>query len=219
MFATGSGLRWRSLEKDDLDGVCALYPGTGTGGCDVLPCPAPLLCVANACQRRLDARDVCAPCARVADACEAAGDGARCVDVGRGATAGRVCGRACLGDAECGAGFRCVATTSSGDLQCVSDVACRNGASACDNDAQCTQSTCRDGACVGPAAADGGADAAASDANADAGVGGGAVLTPSGGGCACVSAPREGGATPRGAAALAWLGLAGLVLTLRRYAP
>jgi hypothetical protein len=185
MFATGSGLRWRSLEKDDRDGVCSLYPGAGTAGCDVLPCPAPFVCVANACQRPGEARDVCSPCARALDACEAAGDEARCVDIGEGATAGRVCGRACTGDADCGTSFRCVATTASGDLQCVSDQACRNGASPCQTDAQCKGSSCRAGACVGPAEIlDGGADA--SNAGADAGADAGETMAArGGGGCDC----------------------------------
>jgi hypothetical protein len=187
MFATGSGLRWRSLEKDDTDGVCALYPGTGTGGCDALPCPSPFLCVADRCQRPHESADVCAPCDRVEGACEAAGDDARCVDLGEGANAGRVCGRPCQVSADCGAGFHCAPTTTSGDLQCVSDVACRNGASPCTTDADCTNSTCHGGACLGradvpDAGPDAGADAA--DAAADAG----SALAPGGGGCSC----REG---------------------------
>ena len=185
MFATGSGLRWRSLEKDDVDGVCALYPGTGTGGCDVLPCPAPFLCVANACQRAHDAADVCSPCARVGAACEAAGDDARCIDIGEGANLGRVCGRPCATDLDCGAGFHCKPTTTSGDLQCVSDTGCRNGASPCTTNADCTESSCIGGACLGPTdIADAGARDPGSDAG-DAGPDAGAPLVPGGGGCSC----------------------------------
>ena len=185
MFATGSGLRWRSLEQDDVDGVCSLYPGQGTAGCDAAPCPSPFLCVANACQRPGERRDVCSPCERVADACEGAGDGARCVDLGEGSAAGRVCGRGCETDAQCGTDFKCIATTEAGDRQCVSDLACRNGASPCASDAQCKEGACRAGACVGPAGpADGGADA--SDAGrADSGIDAGAGLDPGGGGCGC----------------------------------
>lgn len=185
MFATGSGLRWRSLEKDDVDGVCALYPGTGTGGCDVLPCPASFLCVANACQRPRDAADVCSPCARIADACEGAGDDARCIDIGEGANAGRVCGLPCTTDLDCGAGFHCKPTTTSGDLQCVSDTGCRNGASRCTTNAECTNSRCLAGACLGPTdIADAGARDAGSGAS-DAGAEAGTPLTPGGGGCSC----------------------------------
>jgi hypothetical protein len=187
MFATGSGLRWRSLEKDDIDGVCSLYPGAGASGCDAVPCPASFVCVASACQRPRDRRDVCSPCERVADACEAAGDGARCVDIGEGANAGRVCGRGCAADLECGAGFHCKPTTEAGDLQCVSDTACANGASPCTVDADCTDGLCRGGACVGAApASDAGADAAdAAAAPADGSADAGPDLAPGGGGCNC----------------------------------
>lgn len=190
MFASGSGLRWRSLEKDDVDGVCSLYPGASAPGCEAdgpLACPAPLLCVAGSCQRRFDARDVCSPCERVEGACEAAGDDARCIDVGAGATAGRVCGRACASDAHCGAGFRCRPTSEAGDLQCVSETGCLNGANACGSDAECEGARCRGGVCVGPApeAADAGANAS-SDAGTDAG----AVSLPpdDDAGCGCRSA-------------------------------
>lgn len=204
MFATGSGLRWRSLEKDDIDGVCSLYPGTGTSGCEGAPCPAPFLCVASSCQRPRDLRDVCSPCERVPDACEAAGDDARCVDIGEGATAGRVCGRACATDAECGSAFHCIATTAAGDRQCVSDVGCRNGASPCAIDADCKDARCRGGACVGAAeAGDAGADGGAGDAGAKDG-GAGGVGPPADGGCSCRA--------PSGGSPLASTGYAVLVV-------
>jgi hypothetical protein len=146
MAVAGSGLRWRSLEKVDRDAVCALYPGTGTAGCGVLPCPAGFTCVAGRCQNAGTKGDVCSPCVRETGACEAAGDDARCVDLG----SGRVCGRACAMDAECGAGFACRPTTEAGDLQCVSLEGCRNGVHTCTTDAQCAGAKCQDGACVGP---------------------------------------------------------------------
>src|SRR5690606_16950503 len=90
-------------------------------------------------------------------ACEAAGDDARCMDLGEG----RVCGRACAGDIECGAGFACRPTTEAGDLQCVSLDGCKNGANRCASDAACAGARCQAGACVGPGEpADAGADAA-----------------------------------------------------------
>jgi len=198
MFASGSGQRWRSLERDDVDGVCALYPGGGISGC-ATPCPAPFVCVAGACQRPGETRDVCSPCARVAFACEAAGDDARCIDIGSGPTAGRVCGRACAADADCGAGFRCRRTTEAGDLQCVSDVACANGASPCATDAQCTNAVCRAGACVGIAE---GSDAGAEDAGGPsdrgpADAGDAAPLDARGGGCDCASTTARAWRPPR----------------------
>lgn len=207
MFATGSGKRWRSLEQDDRAGVCDLYPGTGAAGCDANACPAPFLCVADSCQRPGERDDVCAPCQRVTGACEAAGDDARCLDLPTAAR-GRVCGRACASDAACGAGFHCKPTTTSGDLQCVSDTACRNGASPCATDADCTDSLCRDGACVGP----GDPDAGVADAGADAGdAGHDAGPTPlgaGGGGCGCATATPPasvGGLFVGLLVALAWL--------------
>jgi hypothetical protein len=164
MFAAGSGVRWRSLEKDDREGVCALYPGIGAAGCTSAgsaSCPTGFVCVGGACQRRGERGDLCAPCTTRA-ACEGAGDGARCVDI----TGGRVCGRECVSDAECGAGFACRATTAAGDLQCVSLEACRNGASPCEADPDCKDSVCRDGACVGPPEADAGTSDAGLDAAA-----------------------------------------------------
>jgi hypothetical protein len=207
MFATGSGLRWRSLEKDDVDGVCALYPANGAPpapSCDVDPCPSGFVCVAGACQRLGERRDVCAPCERVPGACEAAGDDARCIDVGDGGAAGRVCGRACASDEDCGAGFRCKPTSAAGDLQCVSDDGCARAASPCATDADCKDSLCRGGSCKGPA------DAPPADAGAGASrdAGDAAPVDPGGGGCGCRAvgpAGASGGLAIAVAAALAVL--------------
>ncbi|MBX3225340.1 MAG: matrixin family metalloprotease [Labilithrix sp.] len=215
MNVSGSGLRWRSLEKDDVDGVCTLYPGAGSAGCDADPCPAGLLCVAGACQRPGDRADVCSPCAPEAGACEAAGDEARCVDIGGGITAGRVCGRACARDEDCGSGFACRPTTEAGDLQCVSLTACRNGANGCASDADCKHpgSVCRDGACVGPR--DDAPDAGAPDASARADAGDALVAEGGGNDCDCRSAPG-GVASSTGAATLALVALAALRRAARR---
>ena len=197
MFATGSGLRWRSLEADDVAGVCALYPGAGAPGCDAVPCPAPFVCVANACQRRGERANVCAPCTRVEGACEGAGDTARCIDL----DAGRVCGRRCAADAECGAGFDCRETSDSGDLQCVADDACAGAANRCAIDADCRDAICRAGACVGipPPVEDAGTTTPDTDAGA---------ATP----------PLDaGGCTTTGTAAgPAWLVVGALIFVLRR---
>jgi MYXO-CTERM domain-containing protein len=206
MYASGSGLRWRSLEPSDRDALCALYPGTGGApGCDVLSCPAGLVCVAGVCQRPHARADVCAPCTRVPGACEAAGDDARCIDIGERPTAGRVCGRACTADADCGAGFACRPTS---DLQCVSLDGCRSAANTCATDADCTDSTCRGGVCVGPTdPVDAGraSDSGAAD-------GGDASMPVDGddGGCGCGLA----GGGP--AATAPWLLFALAVLAVRR---
>ena len=175
MYATHvAGLAWRSLEADDEDGVCSLYPGVGdTAGCDALPCPSGLLCVARRCERPGARTEVCAPCERVTGACEGAGDEARCLDLPGG---GRVCGRACKVDPECGAGFHCLPTTTSGDLQCVADDGCKSGPFACTKDVQCPDAShCMSGACLG--------DVVGPDAGVDGGGDAGAVPSVSGGGC------------------------------------
>jgi hypothetical protein len=186
MSIAGSGTRWRSLETADRDAICALYPGTGLPRCGDpggASCPAGLACVASICQRAGTPSDVCSPCERRPDACEGAGDEARCIDLG----SGRVCGRACSIDADCGAGFACRKTTESGDLQCVSLDGCRNGANTCTTDAQCVNATsttnvkCQDGACVA-------VDAPPADAGVDAPTDAGVPVVPiegGGEGCDC----------------------------------
>lgn len=182
MALAASGVRWRSLEKVDRDAICALYPGapgTAAAPCPEVPCPAGLFCVAARCQTAGTRADVCSPCTREPGACEAAGDDARCIDLG----SGRVCGRACATDAECGGGFACRPTTEAGDLQCVSLDGCRNGANRCAKDGDCSNAKCQEGACVGPgdpvAGIDGGMDAA-SDAGTSA-----SPIDGGGGGCDC----------------------------------
>lgn len=201
MFPTTSGVRWRSLEADDRAGVCALYPGQGAPSCPAAPCPAGTSCVAGRCQSPREAADVCAPCERIPGACEAAGDDARCVDIGAGAGAGRVCGRACASSADCGAGFACKATTAAGDLQCVSDDGCASAGWPCAVDADCAVGRCAGGSCkglpdVGPdAGADGGADAGAGPPPPDVG-----------GGCDCRATPWSGsGALAAALVVAVWL--------------
>ena len=170
MYATHPpGTSWRSLEQDDRDGVSALYPGKGAAGCDEpgsAACPRGFVCVARVCERDGARGEVCSPCARVPGACDGAGDDARCIDIGDGATAGTVCGRACSVDADCGARFRCAPTTSSGDVQCVPLDACAAGPDPCRTDAECGGDVCRSGACVGAAPPSGVVDAGAIDADA-----------------------------------------------------
>lgn len=205
MFATyPSGIAWRSLEPDDRDGVCALYPGKGAPGCDAVPCPTAFVCVAGSCERKGAQDVVCAPCERKPGACAGAGDDARCVDVGS-PSLGRVCGRACAADADCGKGFHCLPTTPSGDLQCNSDDRCASGPDACKNDVDCAVGACKGGACLGAAAAD--------DAGPDTGADAGSALA-GGAGCSC-----DAGANPaRSEAPFAAVALALLAIVRRRRA-
>ncbi len=167
------GLAWRSIEQDDRNGVCALYPGTGDAeGCEALPCPAGYTCVARTCERAGATQEVCSPCDPVAGACAGVGEDARCVDL----PGGRVCGRSCAADADCGAGFRCLPTSGAGDLQCVSQDGCKGGPDKCTTLADCPPGAiCSQGACMNALNADAGADAAPGD-------GEDGVITP-GGGC------------------------------------
>ena len=87
-----------------------------------------------------------------------------------------------LGD-DCGTGFTCVATTSSGDYQCVSSDGCKTAANPCHLAADCTDPgdagwICGGGACAGPLPVP---DAGA-DASFDAG-GDGSIGVVRGGGC------------------------------------
>ncbi|MDB4942487.1 MAG: hypothetical protein JWP97_2021 [Labilithrix sp.] len=209
MYPSGSGLRWRSLEADDVAGVCALYPGSGDSGCEVAACPSPFLCVAGACQRPGTRSDVCSPCDRVPGACEAAGDDARCIDLGAGTLAGRACGRACTTDASCGAGFHCRPTSAAGDLQCVADDDCRTAANACKADADCLAGSCHGGACLG-AAPPATADAGPPDAS-DGGSSAAPEGTSTGGGCDCAT-----GSGRPASSSLGWLGTLVLALAMRR---
>jgi MYXO-CTERM domain-containing protein len=198
------GISWRSLEQDDRDGVCALYPGTGDAlGCEATACPAGFSCVARDCERAGEQQEVCSPCDPVLHACEGSGDDARCVDLPSGA--GRVCGRSCATDAECGQNFKCLPTTQAGDSQCVAQDGCASAADPCQKDADCKDPTdggwiCRGGACVGAPDPDAGSgpDASAADA--------GPPLTP-GGGCACAAAAPRSTPTPVLLALVALLGV------------
>jgi hypothetical protein len=215
MFPTLAGRAWRSLEADDRAGVCALYPGSGNGGCDVTPCPSGFACVSGACQRPHEPASVCAPCARVTDACEGAGVDARCVDLP--SQTGRVCGRACDADRPCGKGFSCAATTSSGDYQCIAADGCRSATNACKTDADCkhaeVSAVCVAGACAGKVDADAGATGSDAGRAPDAGPEGPAV-TAGGGGCS-QNGTRPTSWSPR-IAMLVAIGLAGLRRRARR---
>lgn len=159
------GTSWRSLEVDDKEGVCSLYPGAGAPGCAGGACPVGLLCVGDTCQRPFAQGELCSPCDRTTNACEGAGDGARCIDIAGPTTVGRVCGRPCAVSADCPNGFQCAATTEAGDLQCVSLDQCASGANRCATSTDCPVGVCSGGACVGevPSNGDAGPDASLKD--------------------------------------------------------
>jgi len=194
------GVAWRSLEQDDEDGACTLYPGTGDLlGCDATPCPGPFLCVARACERPGDQRMLCSPCLpSLSNGCEGAGDQARCVALANGYACGRPCGTS----DDCGPGFSCLPTTEAGDYQCIAADGCASAANACETVANCNDPTdagwiCNGNACLGPPTPDAGAP----DAGPDAGE---PLETPRGG-CSCTSAPSRRGSTGLGVALVALL--------------
>ncbi len=180
------GVSWRSLEQDDDDGACTLYPGMGDLlGCEATACPNGFVCVARGCERLGDQRMTCSPCEpSVVNGCEGAGNSARCVALADG----YACGRPCKPGDDCGSGFACIATTQAGDYECVSQNGCATAANPCVNASACKDlddagSICGGGACLGPIA-DAGNDSP-SDAGSDAGV----VPVPRGG-CDCTSTPE-----------------------------
>jgi MYXO-CTERM domain-containing protein len=93
------GIAARSLEKDDVDAVCTLYPGTG-GGCTT--CPSGFSCVGHTCERPSEPSVNGAPCADGVRRCDGAGDIARCI----ASSLGERCARPCPPD--CGVGLSCV---------------------------------------------------------------------------------------------------------------
>lgn len=105
-----SGIAARSLEKDDRDAVCTLYPGTGST-CATVPCPGSFACVGFTCERAgeraVDGAE-CAPATEVRR-CDGAGDNARCIAT----SIGERCARPCDIDAQCGVGLRCIAIAAN----------------------------------------------------------------------------------------------------------
>ena len=100
-----SGIAARSLEKDDLDAVCALYPGATGRGCTATDCPPGFACVGFSCERPTELAVNGAGCAPSSEPrrCEGAGDIARCVAT----SLGERCARPC--PPECGVGLTCMA--------------------------------------------------------------------------------------------------------------
>lgn len=99
-----SGIAARSLEKDDVDAVCALYPGKGA---PCAACPSGFECIGFTCERPSDLL-----CTADPRRCEGAGDTARCIVT----SLGERCARPC--PPECGVGLSCV-TIGANDSVCL----------------------------------------------------------------------------------------------------
>jgi hypothetical protein len=103
-----SGIGARSLERDDVDAVCALYPGANPeGGCASDGCPSGWTCEGKLCQRPAELGVAGHGCGSGTRPCEGAGDAAECVPTDRGSLCGVPCPLG--GSPGCGLAMRCVA--------------------------------------------------------------------------------------------------------------
>ncbi|MCB9591570.1 MAG: matrixin family metalloprotease [Sandaracinaceae bacterium] len=131
------------LGPDDQNGICALYPGTGSD-CTTTGCPSGQECVSGRCETAMGDGTICSPCSGDSD-CGGAGD--LCLGYPDG---GNFCGRACSSDADC-SGDRCL-STSGGVRQCGrvvgTNVSCTM-TGGCTRDSDCSSGErCSGGSCV-----------------------------------------------------------------------
>lgn len=132
-----------SLATDDENGICALYPGSGSD-CTSTGCPSGQECVSGRCQAVVGDGTVCAPCSSDADC---GGPSDLCLRYPDGVG---YCGRACGSDADC-SGDVCLGT-SGGINQCGrvvgGAVSCAGGAGGCTLDSDCgSGQICSAGSC------------------------------------------------------------------------
>lgn len=124
-----------SLNADDQNGICALYPGSGSD-CTTTGCPSGQMCEGGVCVTSSTGGDgdVCSPCNSSADCTMGV-----CLGYPDGSG---YCGRSCSSSAECGSGRQCVSVTGVGG-QCIGVVggspSCAGGGpSGCTSDSQCS---------------------------------------------------------------------------------
>ncbi|AKF06837.1 matrixin family metalloprotease [Sandaracinus amylolyticus] len=121
-----------SLRTDDQNGICALYPRSGTSDCTTTGCPSGQVCEGGTCVTMTGDGDVCSPCSSQADCTNGA-----CLQYPGGA--GAFCGRACTSSAQCGSDT-CVNVGGSG--QCVrlsgGQPSCTSTSTGCTSDSQCS---------------------------------------------------------------------------------
>jgi hypothetical protein len=140
-FAYSGGIA--SLNADDQNGICALYPGSGTD-CTTTGCPSGFECSGGACVRVMGDGGTCSPCTSGSDCSNGV-----CLGYPDG---NGYCGTSCATAADCG-GDVCVAISGAGN-QCVrvrgSTPDC-SGASGCRSDSDCSATercNTSTGACV-----------------------------------------------------------------------
>jgi hypothetical protein len=110
------GLAARSLERDDADAVCALYPSSDTTahGCSG-GCPTGYACVGFTCERG-ELGTTAEGCADTPRRCEGSGDTARCIGTSEGDRCAPLCATT-----PCGNGLRCV--DFEDDRRCIAESA------------------------------------------------------------------------------------------------
>jgi len=133
-----------TLGSDDQNGICALYPGSGTD-CTTTGCPSGQMCVSGACEAEVGDGTICSPCSADSE-CGGASDLCLGYPDGR-----QYCGRNCTSDADCG-GDRCLGTSGGGAMQCGrvvgSQISC-TATGGCANDTDCPSGqVCSSGTCM-----------------------------------------------------------------------
>jgi MYXO-CTERM domain-containing protein len=120
-----------SLNADDQNGICALYPGSGSD-CTTTGCPSGQECVSGRCQTATGDGSVCSPCSSNAECTNGS-----CLRYPDGAG---YCGARCTTSADCG-GDTC-ARLSDGTSECVRIVggtpSCAGSSTGCTSDSQCS---------------------------------------------------------------------------------
>jgi hypothetical protein len=135
MYASYSGGRL-SLQTDDQNGICALYPRTGMPvDCTTTGCPAGQECQGGACVTPMGDGLVCSPCSRSGD-CTAG----VCLRYPDGIAR---CGQNCTSSSQCGTNEECYDIEGAGG-QCIrfagESPSCDAEQTGCRTDAECAAS-------------------------------------------------------------------------------
>lgn len=130
-FAYSGGIDM--IGTDDQNGICALYPGSGTD-CTTTGCPTGQTCNAGVCETVMGDGNTCSPCTSGAD-CTAG----ICLGYPDGSG---YCGTNCSSGSDCGSGEMCVGITGAPSRQCVRFASgaptCAGATTGCTSDAGCS---------------------------------------------------------------------------------
>lgn len=129
-FAYGGGID--AIGTDDSNGICALYPGSGTD-CTTTGCPSGQVCMAGVCETVTGDGTTCSPCSGPGDC-----DNGICLGYPDGSG---YCGHDCTSAADCGSGEMCFGISGLSRRQCIrfsgSSPSCAAGPTGCTSDAGC----------------------------------------------------------------------------------